>query len=56
MAVRCVSDGEPRRLEVLWDVNRGVLPVSAAAQLLGRSERRVWRLLALSLVPLARSC
>jgi transposase len=45
MAVLSVSDGELRRLEVLGDVDRGGLPVGAAAQLLGRSERQVWRLL-----------
>ena len=45
MAVLSVSDGELRRLEVLRDVDRGGLPVSAAAPLLGRSERQVWRLL-----------
>jgi len=45
MAVLSVSDGELRRLEVLRDVDRGGLPVRAAAQLLGRSERQVWRLL-----------
>jgi len=45
MAVLSVSDGELRRLEVLRDVDRGCLPVRAAAQLLGRSERQVWRLL-----------
>jgi hypothetical protein len=46
VAVLSVSDGELRRLdEVLRDVDRGGLPVSAAAQLLGRSDRQVWRLL-----------
>ena len=45
MAVLSVSDGELRRLEVMRDVDRGGLPVRAAAQLLGRSERQVWRLL-----------
>src|SRR6202040_1162856 len=40
-----MGDGELRRLEVLRDVDRGGLPVGAAAQLLGRSERQVWRLL-----------
>src|SRR3984893_3111811 len=40
-----MSDGELRRLEVLRDVDRGGLPVGAAAQLLERSERQVWRLL-----------
>ena len=45
MAVLSMSDGELRRLEVLRDVDRGGLPVDAAAQLLGRSERQVWRLL-----------
>jgi transposase len=45
VAVLSVSDGELRRLEVLRDVDRGGLPVRAAAQLLGRSERQVWRLL-----------
>jgi transposase len=45
VAVLSVSEGELRRLEVLRDVDRGDLPVRAAAQLLGRSERQVWRLL-----------
>jgi transposase len=45
MAVLSMSDGELRRLEVLRDVDRGCLLVRAAAQLLGRSERPVWRLL-----------
>ncbi len=45
MTVLSVSDGELRRFEVLRDVDRGGLPVRAAAQLLGRSERQVWRLL-----------
>jgi transposase len=45
MAVLSMSDGELRRLEVLRDVDRGGLPVRAAAQLLGRSERQVWRVL-----------
>ncbi len=45
MTVLSVSDGELRRLEVLRDVDREGLPVRAAAQLLGRSERQVWRLL-----------
>ena len=45
MAVLSVSDGDLRRLEVLRDIDRGRLAVGAAAQLLGRSERQVWRLL-----------
>jgi hypothetical protein len=57
VAVLSVSDGELRRLEVLRDVDRGGLPVRAAAQqlgrprffeikpLMGRNERQVWRLL-----------
>ena len=45
MAVLSVSDGELRRLEVMREVDRGGLPVRAAAQLLERSERQVWRLL-----------
>ena len=45
MTVLSVSDGELRRLEVLRDVDRGGLPVSAAARLLERSDRQVWRLL-----------
>jgi hypothetical protein len=45
MAVLSVSDGELRRFEVLRNVDRGGLPLRAAAQLLGRSERQVWRLL-----------
>src|ERR1700724_866949 len=40
-----MSDAELRRLEVLRDVDRDGLPVRQAAQLLGRSERQVWRLL-----------
>ena len=43
MAVLSMSDGELRRFEVLRDVDRGDLPLHAAAQLLGRSERQVWR-------------
>ena len=45
VAVLSMSDGELRCLEVLRDVDRGGLPVGAAAQLLERSERQVWRLL-----------
>src|SRR5467141_3494370 len=45
VAVLSMSDGELRRLEVLRDVDRGGLPVGAAAQLLERSERQEWRLL-----------
>jgi hypothetical protein len=45
VAVLSVSDAELKRLEVLRDVDRGGLPVRGAAQLLGRSERQVWRLL-----------
>src|ERR1700751_1386930 len=45
VAVLSVSDGELRRLQVSRDVDRDGLPVRAAAQLLGRSERQVWRLL-----------
>ena len=45
VTVLSVSDGELRRLEVLRDVDHGGLPVRAAAQLLGRSDRQVWRLL-----------
>jgi transposase len=45
VTVLSVSNGELRRLEVLRDVDRGGLPVSAAARLLERSERQVWRLL-----------
>ena len=45
VTVLSVSDGELRRLEVLRDVDRSGLPARAAAQLLGRSERQVWRLL-----------
>ena len=40
MAVRSVSDGELRRLEVLRDVDRGGLPVRVAAQLLGAASAR----------------
>jgi transposase len=45
VTVLSVSDAELKRLEVLRDIDRGGLPVRAAAQLLGRSERQVWRLL-----------
>jgi biotin operon repressor len=45
VAVLSMSDGELRRLEVLRDVDRGGLPVRAVAQILGLSERQVWRLL-----------
>jgi len=45
MTVLSMSDGQLRRLEVLRDVDHGGLPVRAAAQLLARSERQVWRLL-----------
>jgi transposase len=45
VTVLSVGEGELRRLEVLRDVERGGLPVRVAAQLLGRSERQVWRLL-----------
>ena len=45
VAVLSVSDAELKRLEVLRDIDRGGLAVGAAAQLLGRSERQVWRLL-----------
>src|SRR6266478_1257349 len=45
VTVRSMSDAELRRLEVLRDVDRDGLPVRTAAQLLGRSERQVWRLL-----------
>jgi len=45
VVVLSMSDGELRRLEVLRDVDRGGLPVGAAAQLLERSKRQVWRLL-----------
>ena len=45
MTVRSMSDAELRRLEVVRDVDRGGLPVGAAARLLERSERQVWRLL-----------
>jgi hypothetical protein len=40
VTVRLMSEGELRRLEVVRDVDRGGLPVGAAAQLLGRSERQ----------------
>ena len=45
MAVLSMNEEELRRLEVLRDVDRGDLPICAAAQLLRRSERQVWRLL-----------
>ena len=41
---RCRTE-ELKRLEVLRNVDRRGLPVRAAARLLGRSERQVWRLL-----------
>jgi transposase len=45
VTVLSVSDAELGRLEAMRDVDHGRLPVRAAAQLLGRSERQVWRLL-----------
>jgi hypothetical protein len=45
VTVLSMSDWELRHLEALRDVDRGDLPVSAAALLLRRSERQVWRLL-----------
>ena len=45
VTVLSVSDAELGRLEVMRDVDHGRLPVRAAAQLLGRGERQVWRLL-----------
>jgi hypothetical protein len=39
VTVRSMSDAELRRLEVVRDVDRGGLPVGAAARLLERSER-----------------
>jgi hypothetical protein len=41
MTVLRVSDGELRRLEVLRDVDRGSLPVRAAAQLYGVANARM---------------
>lgn len=45
MAVRIMSDGELTKFEILRDVDQDRLPVRAAAQVLGLTERQVWRLL-----------
>jgi hypothetical protein len=45
VAVRLMSDGELRRLEVLQDLDRGRLTTASAGQLLGLERRQVFRLL-----------
>jgi hypothetical protein len=40
VAVLSMSDGQLRRFEVLRDVDRGGLPVPAAAQVLGAASAR----------------
>ena len=45
VTVRLMSDGEPRRLEVLQDLDRRRLTPAAAGQLLGLERRQVFRLL-----------
>jgi hypothetical protein len=45
MPVRIMSDAELTKYEILRDVDHERMPVRAAAQLLGLTERQVWRLL-----------
>jgi hypothetical protein len=45
MPVRIMSDAELTKFEILRDVDHDRVPPRAAAQLLGLSERQVWRLL-----------
>ena len=45
MPVRIMSDAELTKFEILRDVDHDRMPPRAAAQLLGLSERQVWRLL-----------
>jgi len=45
MPVRIMSDAELTKFEILRDVDHERMPVRAAAQVLGLTERQVWRLL-----------
>jgi predicted DNA-binding protein (UPF0251 family) len=45
MPVRIMSDAELTKFEILRDVDHERMPVRAAAQILGLTERQVWRLL-----------
>ena len=45
MPVRIMSDAELTKYEILRDVDHERMPVRAAAQVLGLTERQVWRLL-----------
>jgi len=45
MPMRIMSDAELNKFEILRDVDHERMPVRAAAQVLGLSERQVWRLL-----------
>ncbi len=45
MPVRIMSDAELTKFEIIRDIDHERLPVSAAARILGLSERHVWRLL-----------
>ena len=45
MVVRIMSDADLERFLVVRDLDSGGMPVRAAASLLGRSKRQVWRLL-----------
>ncbi|WP_293371215.1 ISNCY family transposase, partial [Phenylobacterium sp.] len=45
MPVRIMSDAELTKYEILRDVDHERTPVRAAAQILGLTERQVWRLL-----------
>jgi hypothetical protein len=45
MPVRIMSDAELTKFEILRDVDHDRMPVRAAAQVLGLTERQVWRLL-----------
>ena len=45
MPVRIMSDAELIRFEVLRDVDHERIPARIAAQVLGLTERQVWRLL-----------
>ena len=43
MPVRIMSDAEVTKFEILRDVDHERMPVRAAAQVLGLTERQVWR-------------
>jgi predicted DNA-binding protein (UPF0251 family) len=45
MPVWIMSDAELTKFEILRDVDHEQMPVRAAAQVLGLTERQVWRLL-----------